>query len=205
MNHEIWMFIRNIAVTALVIAPFLLILKWADYIYKKRALETVLGYPAVIQNILKDPKSCTETQGISPVKYLRQGLIWGIAAYILIIGPAFFKSFIKEKSTDYGFFFGFSVFLVAIIGALIIRDIFRVAPRRTVYRIKAAVCASDRNGNIYFAFYDFLNEKFSAGKIFVPVTHRSELLKEQFVDILAVKRNGKLKALDIATTKEFKK
>lgn len=197
MIHEVLIFLRNLGAVALVIAVFFSIMAWAEHIYRKRALAMLRDCPAETQNLLKNPGNCVETQSISRMKYVRKSLILGVLAFALIIGSWFFHTITGGDTVDSGFILGFSIFLLLIIAVLIIRDFCRVAPWLTVYQTKALVCVPDRNGNFYVVFYDFPNTKFTAGRIAVPMTKRSEVQKGQIADIIAVKRNGRLKALDI--------
>lgn len=197
MSSEIWILIRNLIVTALIIALFLFPLGLAAHIYRKRALAMVHNCSAEVRDILKDSQNRTQAQVAARIKYIRKSLILGILALVLIIGSSFLANIADGNILDNKFFLGFSVFLLFVIALLIIRDFCRVAPWLTAYRIKALVCVSDRNGGFYVTFYDFLNMKFSAGHIAVPMTKRSQVRKGEIVDLVAVKRNGRLHALDI--------
>lgn len=197
MNSEIWILIRNLIVTALIIALFLFPLGLVAHIYRKRALAMVHNCSAEVRDILKDSQNRTQAQVAARIKYIRKSLILGILALVLIIGYSFLGNIADGNIMDNKFFLGFSVFLLFVIALLITRDFCRVAPWLTAYRIKALVCISDRNGGFYVAFYDFLNMKFSSGHIALPMTKRSQVRKGEIIDLVAVKRNGKLHALDI--------
>lgn len=197
MDFEVWMFIRNLAITLFVIAIPLSLMGLGKYTYKRRALATLSSMPTDVQNMLRHPAVCKEASGIQRLKYIKKNIIFGIVIFVVLVGYGAFRIFLQDGTIDIKVYIGVSLVILAFILAFIIRDILRVAPWSEAYQIRAMICFASGDGReCYVSYYDFADGDFAAGGISIPRWRRSAIQGGQIVDVLAVIKGNKVRVID---------
>ncbi len=194
--HEIYIFLRNLLVTAAIIVPVILIFWKLERHERKQAQPASYALPESYRQQLTDTNNFQEVPAFVRVLHCCKTLIYGFVIYLLTMLLGTICLSVQGQFTSFSDLLISSSPILAVIIFFTLISWFKVGPWYKVYRTTAYISNPSGLDHLmrYVVFYDYKNQEYSTGRV-----HMYELLllnahkNCDIVDIIVYKTPKKMK------------
>ena len=195
---EMLIFLRNFLIVAAVISIPLAIIWWGKQQEKKKALDRIQYLPAENRKMLR---ALTVPMKLTPrekLKYASKSLLFGAGLYLIFVIVGFLVQYKSDGAINIKDNLAANFLVMLGILLFIAKDLLRVAPWVTVYRLMAIGTPSYSSQNIIFCYYDDRIGDFSAEVIGVSRWTLNQCSTNgEVYQVLAVDKGTKWKVFGI--------
>lgn len=190
-------FLLVLAIILLVI----LVMRFSHRVLNRRANEAAEKISQDVRNILTQSPYCQKLENSEKKKYRGKSGIYGIVVYIVVFVIYAIASIHESNEFSVTESLLFTSPIALIILMLVIRDMIRISPGKTIYRIRA-FCTSyvpGKQASYAFTYYNFMEGRYEGGAVTETIAmQRKNITPGHFYEILITPGKNRMRIIDVA-------